>query len=187
MGENPSCFKGRPDNPVENVSWDDCRTFLEKLNALPEVVESGTRFRFPTEEEWDFACRAKSRGFYSRLSDGTEIAENSLDDVAWFQNNAANMTHPVGQKSRTPSGSTTCAATYGNGLRPDPCRSASIAEAVGNASQPAADRSGRINVRLSFVTTISVFVSALPGVRCARQKSRQTRRRRRKTACMSWN
>ena len=98
MGENPSCFKGRPDNPVENVSWDDCRTFLEKLNALPEVVESGTRFRFPTEEEWDFACRAKSRGLYSRLSDGTEIAENSLDDVAWFQNNAANMTHPVGQK-----------------------------------------------------------------------------------------
>lgn len=58
MGENPSCIKGRPDNPVENVSWDDCRTFLERLNALPEVAESGTRFRLPTEEEWEFAGRA---------------------------------------------------------------------------------------------------------------------------------
>ena len=36
MGENPSYFKGA-DRPVENVSWDDCQTFLEKLNALPEV------------------------------------------------------------------------------------------------------------------------------------------------------
>ena len=31
MGNNPSHFKG-PRNPVEQVSWDDCQQFLEKLN-----------------------------------------------------------------------------------------------------------------------------------------------------------
>ena len=32
MGNNPSQFKG-PKNPVEQVSWDDCQQFLDKLNA----------------------------------------------------------------------------------------------------------------------------------------------------------
>ena len=47
MGENPSRFKG-DDNPVEWVSWNDCKKFIEKLNALPEVKASGLTFRLPT-------------------------------------------------------------------------------------------------------------------------------------------
>ena len=31
MGSNPSSFKG-PRNPVEMVSWNDCRLFFDKLN-----------------------------------------------------------------------------------------------------------------------------------------------------------
>lgn len=97
MGDNPSRFKGS-DNPVENISWDDCETFLEKLNALPSVKKSGLTFRLPTEEEWEYACRAGSTGKYCKLANGTEITKRTLEQVAWFDDNSGDKTHPVGQK-----------------------------------------------------------------------------------------
>ncbi len=97
MGENPSEFKGDL-NPVENVSWNDCKKFLEKLNAMPEVKASGLTFRLPTEKEWEYACRAGSTGDYCKLADGTEITSDTLGEVAWYRDNSDNKTHPVGQK-----------------------------------------------------------------------------------------
>ncbi len=88
MGENPSKFKGA-DHPVENVSWDDCQAFLEKLNAHPAARASGLVFRLPTEEEWELACRAGSTNAYCRLADGTEITEATLGRVAWYGENAS--------------------------------------------------------------------------------------------------
>ena len=86
MGENPSFYKGA-DHPVENVSWDDCQAFLEKLNAHPAARASGLVFRLPTAEEWEAACRAGSTNAYCRLADGTEITEATLGRVAWFDEN----------------------------------------------------------------------------------------------------
>jgi formylglycine-generating enzyme required for sulfatase activity len=88
MGENPSVFKGA-DHPVENVSWDDCQAFLEKLNAHPAARASGLVFRLPTEEEWETACRAGSTNAYCRLADGTEITEATLGRVACFEKNVS--------------------------------------------------------------------------------------------------
>jgi formylglycine-generating enzyme required for sulfatase activity len=65
MGENPSRFKEREEGegprPVEQVSWEDCQVFCEKLNqAIPEL-----NLRLPTEAEWENACRAGTRTPFS--------------------------------------------------------------------------------------------------------------------------
>jgi len=55
MGNNPAEFKtGNPDMPVEQVSWEDARTFVDRLNAK----ENTNKYRLPTEEEWEYAARA---------------------------------------------------------------------------------------------------------------------------------
>ncbi|MBO7382048.1 MAG: formylglycine-generating enzyme family protein [Muribaculaceae bacterium] len=88
MGNNPSKFKG--DNlPVEKVGWDDCNTFISKLNQL-----TGRKFRLPTEAEWEYAARGgrKSKGY--KYAGGNDVGQ-----VAWYDNNSSSATHPVGQKS----------------------------------------------------------------------------------------
>jgi len=52
MGNNPANFKG-DNNPVQNVSWDDAQTFIQRLNRL-----TGKTYRLPTEAEWEYAARA---------------------------------------------------------------------------------------------------------------------------------
>ena len=88
MGSNPSYFKGS-NLPVECVSWEDCKTFIRKLNAL-----TGKNFRLPTEAEWEFAARGgnNSRGYkYS--------GSNTLSNVAWYTDNSSSTTHPVATKA----------------------------------------------------------------------------------------
>ena len=88
MGSNPSYFKGS-NLPVEQVSWEDCKTFIRKLNAL-----TGKNFRLPTEAEWEFAARGgnNSRGYkYS--------GSNTLSNVAWYDDNSSSKTHPVATKA----------------------------------------------------------------------------------------
>ena len=88
MGNNPSHFKGDPNLPVESVSWNDCQAFIKKLNEL-----AGTpAYRLPTEEEWEYACRAGSKTDYS-LGDSS----SRLREYAWYDENSGRKTHPVGQ------------------------------------------------------------------------------------------
>ncbi len=60
-GANPANFKDSPQNPVEQVSWDDCQQFLSTLNGRV----SGGGFCLPSEAQWEYACRAGTTTAFS--------------------------------------------------------------------------------------------------------------------------
>ena len=104
MGNNPSHFQGK-DLPVEQVSWEDCQAFIQKLNTL-----TGLDFKLPTEAQWEYAARGGSKSQGNKYS-----GSNTLSEVGWFWENSGEeilggewevkkvtknncCTHPVGQK-----------------------------------------------------------------------------------------
>lgn len=88
MGVNPSYFQGNPQNPVENVSYDDAEAFCHKLSKA-----TGKTYRLPTEAEWEYACRAGTTTDYYFGDDYRQ-----LEDYAWYYGNSRQTTHPVGEK-----------------------------------------------------------------------------------------
>ena len=88
MGTTPSRFEGAL-NPVEQITWDKCQVFLSKLtDASP-----GKTFRFPTEAQWEYACRAGTKTAYS-FGDSPD----AIEGYAWVGSNSESRTHPVGEK-----------------------------------------------------------------------------------------
>lgn len=56
VGVNPSHFRGERNLPVERVSWFDAKEFCTKLQAL--LGQEDIEVTLPTEEQWEYACRA---------------------------------------------------------------------------------------------------------------------------------
>jgi formylglycine-generating enzyme required for sulfatase activity len=84
MNTEPSHFSGDT-RPVEQVSWNDCREFVKRLNGRVDGLDLG----LPSEAQWEYACRAGCQG--SRYHD-------NLDAIAWYGENSGGETHPVGEK-----------------------------------------------------------------------------------------
>lgn len=116
MGNNPSCFAS-PDRPVESIDWDDCQTFLARINEMIPDLNA----RLPTEEEWEYACRAGTST--STWAGNIEAIESNfvlpLATIAWYAGNSffdeteaqtglskrfREGTHPVKRKAPNPWG-----------------------------------------------------------------------------------
>ncbi len=121
MGNNPSKFTlgshtvvmnilgnsvyMQPDNPVEQVSWDDTQSFIDKLNLLSnsddpllsELIvdhQKGDRFQLPTGAQWLSVAsnHGTAKGLYFFGDQESELA-----NYAWYSENSHGTTHPVAE------------------------------------------------------------------------------------------
>jgi formylglycine-generating enzyme required for sulfatase activity len=91
--------------PVNNVSWNDAREFITRLNA----AEGHRRYRLPTEAEWELAARGGgySRFFFMNNEEfSQENLERNLEPYAWIRKKREKkfQLHSVGQKKSNPYG-----------------------------------------------------------------------------------
>ena len=95
MGTNPALFKDEKvgetarNYPVENISWDDAKAFVQGLNAK----EGSGLYRLPSEAEWEYAARAGQGQAYEYAGGA------SVETVAWYIGNSSDQTHRVGTKA----------------------------------------------------------------------------------------
>ncbi|MBC6477915.1 MAG: SUMF1/EgtB/PvdO family nonheme iron enzyme [Hormoscilla sp. GM7CHS1pb] len=99
---NPSNFKG--DNlPVENVSWNDAVEFCQRLSR-----QTGREYRFPSEAEWEYACRAGTTTPF-------HFGETITTDLAQYNGSETYAAGPKGiyRRGTTPVGSFGVANAFG--------------------------------------------------------------------------
>jgi formylglycine-generating enzyme required for sulfatase activity len=78
-------YKQTENHPVVCVSWNDAKAYCKWLSK-----KTGEKYRLPTEEEWEYSCRAGTTTMWSFGDD-----ENNIDKYVWYQDNSDKQAHPV--------------------------------------------------------------------------------------------
>ncbi|MBQ9873634.1 MAG: SUMF1/EgtB/PvdO family nonheme iron enzyme [Thermoguttaceae bacterium] len=85
---------GDKERPMESLSWNECQEFVDKINAVRNLVSERWTFSLPTEAQWEYACRAGTTGDHY----------GELDKIAWYCKNEGRRTRRVGLKKPNPWG-----------------------------------------------------------------------------------
>jgi len=104
MNTNPSFFPGDLRRPISSVSWFDATNYCDNLTVRERAagrISSSSRYRLPTEAEWEWAARA---GTTTRFSYGDDPDYSSLTNHAWYSVNGELIVHSVGLKRPNPRG-----------------------------------------------------------------------------------
>jgi formylglycine-generating enzyme required for sulfatase activity len=75
-------------HPIVNVSLNDVLKYIAWFNTKTKVI-----YRLPTEAEWEYAAKGGNKNTITPYSGSSD-----LSDVAWFESNSLNRTHPVATK-----------------------------------------------------------------------------------------
>jgi formylglycine-generating enzyme required for sulfatase activity len=107
MESNPSLFSGKPNAPVEGVSWFDAIEFCNRLSDLEgldrcyTIVDAvvvcdwtANGYRLPTEAEWEYAANGGDRAQGKAYAGSDDVMS-----VAWFVRNSEGSTQAVGTKA----------------------------------------------------------------------------------------
>jgi sulfatase modifying factor 1 len=94
------------DSPATFIDWENAIEFCRKLTKEERKagrLPDGSEYTLPTEAQWEFACRARTKTQFSFGED-----ESKLPVYAWFIDNTVRIgeqyAHRVGQKGPNPWG-----------------------------------------------------------------------------------
>ncbi len=98
MGTNPSSFVGAGlEAPVETVGWESAAAFCQKLTERERRagrLSAYWEYRLPTEAQWEYACRAETKGAIYNVDARTPwkiLGKHNapvLDAIAWYGGNS---------------------------------------------------------------------------------------------------